>query len=92
MFINDSEVDFRTLDDAIAFIRRGYNSHGPGPLPGAPVTRRGGPEGRGGPGLGLKPPDLPRTPGFRQLDDAIAQVVGEFVKSAAEVKPSPRPM
>src|SRR5262245_55414941 len=92
LFVNDSEVDFPTLDDAIAFIRRGYNSHGPGPLPGAPVTRRGGPEDRGGPGLALKPLDLPHTPGFRQLDDAIGEVLRKFVKAVGNIERLPRRM
>jgi hypothetical protein len=86
LFAGDGEVGFATLEDAIAFIRRGYNSHGSEPGPGAPVTRREGPLDLGGPGLELDLPELPRAAGFRQLDEAIAALMVNFVAAADEVE------
>jgi hypothetical protein len=87
LFAGRGEVGFATLDDAIAFIRRGYNSHGSEPFPGAPITREG-PLDLGGPGLELELPELPRTQGFRQLDEAIAGLMVDFVAASDEVAPN----
>jgi hypothetical protein len=86
-FIGGHEVGFATLDDAIAFIRRGYSSPGSEPFPGAPITRRVGPEGRGGSGLALELPELPITPGFKQLDHAIAERMYEFTAQSLGITP-----
>jgi hypothetical protein len=41
LFAEGCEVGLTTLEEAIEFIRRGYNSHGSEPFPGVPVTRGG---------------------------------------------------
>lgn len=86
-FIDGQEVGFATLDDAIAFIRRGYNSPGSEPFPGAPITGFVGPEGRGGPGLALELPELPITPGFKELDLAITDRMKKFTSLPDMVGP-----
>jgi hypothetical protein len=87
LFIDGREAGFATLDDAIAFIRRGYNSPGSEPFPGAPITRLVGPEGRGGPGLALELPELPITPGLKDLNVAIAERMEEFTSLPDMVAP-----
>jgi|GEM_PF-1973349 len=82
LFLAAGEVGFATLDDAIAFIRRGYKAQGADPFSGAPGVRGSGPEGRGGPALAIRLPELPRGP----LDDAIAGVVMQFSKCVGEAK------
>jgi hypothetical protein len=86
-FIGGHEVGFATLDDAIAFIRRGYSSPGSEPFPGAPITRRVGPEDLGGSGLALELPELPIAPGFEQLDHAIADRMYKFTACSRRIPP-----
>lgn len=78
LFFGDGEeVGFETLEDAIAFIRRGYNSHGSEPLAGAPALRPRPIEG-GDAGLALPLPELGRTSEAKELDAAIAKMVDAF--------------
>ena len=81
-FIDEVEVGFATLADAIAFIRRAYKSPGSEPFPGAPITRREGPAGGGGSGLALELPGLPRARGYLQLDLAIAGCKADFLDAS----------
>jgi hypothetical protein len=49
---------------------------------------REGPLDRGGPGLELELPELPRAEGLNQLDQAIAVLMADFVAAADEVEPN----
>lgn len=82
-FIDGEEVGFTTLADAIAYVRRAYNSPGSDFFPGAPIIRRVGPTGRGGSGLARELPELPTTTAYRELNLAIATCKEGFQKSAA---------
>ena len=73
-FIDEEEIGFPTLDDAIAFIKRGYNSHGSEPTPGVPVTPIG-PRDDGDLGMSVRVPEFGE---FSELDKAISDCVNVF--------------
>jgi hypothetical protein len=85
-FIDGVEVGFATLADAIAFVRRAYNSTGFEPLDGAPVIRREGPAGGGGSGLARELPELPVTMAYRPLDLAIAKCKVDFLDAGNDAE------
>jgi hypothetical protein len=85
LFFDGEEVGFATLADAIAYIKRGYNSNG-SPFSGGSTTRRTGPlDLAGGGGLALELPKDPKTDGFKGLDQAIAARITDFTKAVANV-------
>jgi hypothetical protein len=85
-FEDGEEAGFETLDDAIAFIRRGYNSHGSEPTGGVPGLRPIEPIRGGGGDLALPLPELARETESQQLDQAIASLVIKFNEIKLEVK------
>jgi hypothetical protein len=86
LFVDGAEVGFATLEDAIAFVRRGYNSHGSEPHPGAPAMRREGPLSGGGSDLAFELPELPTSSAFARIDEGIAAQIADFIAASAQAQ------